>query len=504
MSSKKEGKRPARQVGKIQVLNKVQAKSKKPKVSAGVDDLVRRNVDYVNQNKSFMSPYTIPEEDIDYSMACRNAMTQYVDPARLPEAVLAPDSAPNHRSVRRFVSRFAIASGDAGCGAGFTLIVTPSLSSPIVFTGGNTLLPAAALGPLEMDGLIHSDAANVISDSVVQATDLAGNKAAVQLVPLTHTTTYMGMYLRSTASAAANSSLIISAEGDSTRTAAKLSVYRALTADVAWTLMQTVQVSDTSVPVSIGFGTETFDQLAFAITDGGGKVHKLKFNIRTTGGALLQLSATAATDLGRGIVTEALESATGGRLVGMSVLVSNTSPQTGDGGTMTAARVPRTVSPFASTAVILARSPPHDFYQGPAKLGAYAWWLPRETSSQTFLDRGECESQLSNDCYLFAKLEGWGGPNGSSVVVTVNYVVEFYISNQLYEKRLTLPRLPMWDQYMHAMALAPAATCNPEHAEIFRNILNSAKNFADGAYDHYGRHKAFYDTAYKILLGLAG
>lgn len=508
--SKKGANLSAKNKTNVKIVTKKRSGPKREDAGGEVHHAAVRAVNEVMGDMSWKRPYLSSDTDPEYSAYCRAAMSQFIDPAKGSEAVLVPDNAPNHRAVRRFVSRFPIASGDPGCADGFTLIASPSLSSPICYTGGATLVPPVAPGPISMSGKLEATAANVITGGSFLVEDSDNNKAAVQLQSLTHTDSHQGLFFVNFPSGATDNVIIaIGEDQDGDKNGCSIELFRAQTADPAWTPVTSTEgttvcaigpksTKDTEFYV----GNARFDQIAFRVTKATPGTHVIHVKVLCNQSAQSQVGAQAVTDLGRGIATEALAGASGGRLVGLSVLVSNTSADIGNGGTITAARVPRNVSPFLSTATINSRSPLHDFYQGPAKTGSYAWWLPRENSCQTFTDIGEAQEQLANDCYLYCNLTGWGGANGSSVVVTVNYVVEFYIGNQLYEKRLTLPRLPLWDQYMHAMSLAPAATCNPEHTELFKSVLNRAKQFADDAVGHYGKHKALYDGAFKALMSM--
>jgi len=436
-----------------------------------------------------------------YDRMCQKATKQIMDPGSIGEPIMIPDYASQARCVRKFTKRINVTSSDPGCASGFTICAFPSLKVPICWSGAATALPTAGPGSLVLNGQMNCDASNVIVSSTVEANDLNGNNLLCQLVPLVHGgTSYYGLTLHSVGGSANGVSLLITTEGSKTEAKANLTFYTALTADVAWTARSVFQIFDGN-STTLEIGSWAFDHIAFGFS-GSNKGHHVDFKITTNANAPLQLTTAALNDLGNTVITEALSTAQGGRLVAMSVLASNTSPEISNGGTIYAARVPRPLSPFAVPADIAVMTPQKDLYKGGANTGGYCWWLPRENSQTTYASLKEFESQMLDEPYLYVNVSGWGGAAVSSFSIEINYVVEFFEPSQLFEKRSPPARLPEWELYARSLNLAPAASCNPTHRELFRDLLVKGKSGLDSAVDHYRDHKAVYDTIFSTLMGL--
>ncbi len=218
----------------------------------------------------------------------------------------------------------------------------------------------------------------------------------------------------------------------------------------------------------------------------------------------MQLTCRSAVDLGQGRVISSLSSAVGGRLVAMSLLVQNTSPEIANGGTISIGRLNRDLSPFSPVANLISSTRINDIHQGPAASGGYAWWMPRENIARQYADLADATRTLSAEPYLYCQISGWGGASASSVAITVCYVVDFTILSQLYEKRSPPPMTRRWDEMYNILANVPAASCNPEHKQIFSDYLKKAKSTVDSVAEHYQKYKDVYNLVFEgILAALA-
>lgn len=440
----------------------------------------------------------LPRKRLPQSMT--KALQQIIDPERMSEAIMIPDRSPAPRAVRRFYTKFSLSAASPGCSTGFTMAVYPSLDVPIAYTGSATLIPAAP-GPLAIEGQIEVNDLNVITSSAFLATSTNDSKAVFSLRDITHTATYPGMYLNNTGVTAQSLMVAFDSSASNTQSPYKIQVFTALTADVAWTSRGTVSVGQGLNP-TIDLSTYTFDHLAFFCQQGN-KFHRTKITLVGNATTLMQLTTQNAIDLGQGRVVNTLQESVGGRLTAMSLFVQNTSPEIANGGVITIGRVNKELNPFKGIPNIINGSRTGDIYQGPLAHGGYTWWLPRENNSRQYLDLAEAKKNLSEEPYLLCNVEGWlNGANVSSVQITVCYVVEFAIHSQLYEKRTPPLVTSKWDQLYSILSAMPAASCNPEHKEIFSEYLKKAKNVIDGVTDHYQKYKNEYNMAFEALLGV--
>lgn len=229
-------------------------------------------------------------------------------------------------------------------------------------------------------------------------------------------------------------------------------------------------------------------------------VHAMSFEYVVGGSSAGQVQAVEAVDMTQGtLLTSLRHVAEYGRLTGLSLLITNTSSSLAKNGNIYTARVPHRQSPFSNPFDI--QKDVADFYRGDAAHGSYVWWLPGEESTRTMTDLIEATDQLESDSFLWAQVEGWGGTNTSTVLVTVTACVEFYALSQLYEKVPPPIQDPQWERTMGILARLPSASCNPDHKAILQSILQNGKDVYDKASNHYTANRGLYDALLKMMLG---
>lgn len=430
----------------------------------------------------------------------QSAAQQYVDPSG-SSGVLIPDKVIVGRAVRRFQKVITIKATDPGCAGGFTFVTQPSLRVPAMYTGGATVLPAAAPGPINGVGSWRCDKTAKMLSNQLKCEDLTGVIAMVQQSTITHTVAYPAWYLHNTAMGDATSMILnISSVGDTGDCSVKLDIKYALTADAAWTTLSSTTIS-VATSMNVNLGNVTFDHLAIVVTDTGGKEHQLRLKLSCLASALAQISAVATTDLGSGVIVQTLDTSNGGRLVGMSVLATNTSAALSRGGMIYVARMPRDITPFSDHTNISNSLAVNRYHIGTADEGGYAWWFPNDEQERTYDTLANMEDHLSDSNYLYVKVIGWNAD--STFKVTISYVVEFYIESALYEKIQPPISTPEWEDVCAVLQTLPASSCNPAH-ELFRKAVNKAASVAHAASQHYSDHKALYDGLLTALLAVTG
>lgn len=428
----------------------------------------------------------------------RAAATQFVDPAS-SNGVLIPDRTLNARAVRRFQKIITIKATDPGCANGFTFVAQPSLAVPAMYTGGANVLPVAGLGPIQGIGYMNFNKNLSLASDEMKFQDATDRVALVKTSSIVHTDAHPAWYLKNAATADSNSlSLTVDLAHDNGDSNFKYSILRAATGDPTWTVVASLTVAPKG-KVTYGLGNLNFDNLAIVAVDSGGKDHKLAISFSSLSTGTSQVSTVATVDMGNGNIIQELESAQGGRLVGMSVLATNASAPLSRGGEIYAGRLPRDITPFDDHTKLSNMIPANRLHVGTADTGSYTWWFPDDFDETTYDTLVNAKHRLADSNYLYCKVVGWGAD--SVFKVTVTYVVEFYIENALYEKIQPPMTTPEWDTIFAMLPLLPAASCNPAH-ELFKGIVNKAAGAAHGVAQHYSNNKALYDMLLTALLAV--
>jgi hypothetical protein len=421
---------------------------------------------------------------------------QFMDPGRFNSSVLIPDRSSKVRCTRRFQKVLNISSTTAGCANGFTLVARPDLDLPYAVSGPTSVIPSIA-GPYTMKGHVRP--------SVGFTNTLEGDSYKVDAITqvgigrLKWDPAVNGGSFRVGANCGVGTSedAYLEYSQETISGGCHVDIYKLLAG--TWTTVYRGVPSGMIQKYTLG--TAGFDDIAFAFSSVRGDT-TFRYKIVVGGNVTGQVTTTQDIDLpSSNFVSEFAGIARGGRLTAMSVLVTNTSPELANGGTIYAARVPSDVAYYTPPASMLSKCP--GMHRGDAADGAYTWWLPSEQSAQTYLDSAEAIEQLRLDNYLWVNLSGWGGANPSSAIATITWVVEFFAESQLYEKLVPPPRDQAWDETFQLLYRMPEASCNPAHTQMFRNLIQAAKDSYSKANAHYKRHKTLYDTLLNTLLSAA-
>lgn len=190
-----------------------------------------------------------------------------------------------------------------------------------------------------------------------------------------------------------------------------------------------------------------------------------------------------------------------GRLCSMSMLVSNVTQELKKQGEIYIGRLQPEVLHHELVdlpAHIIAQNE-NRRYHGPAAQGGYTWWMADNDALQAPGPLREFDVIARDEEVLFCYLRGLDPASSFSIEFT--WYIEFFTTNQLFEKRVT-PPYGNFSDVLHALSLAPAATCNPEHFETLKGIIKSAAGLGNSAYEHYSKHKVLYDTVLQTLAGM--
>lgn len=192
-----------------------------------------------------------------------------------------------------------------------------------------------------------------------------------------------------------------------------------------------------------------------------------------------------------------------GRVNSVSMLVSNTSSALNKQGEIFIGRVPfDAMIDWKTIDSTMTALPANREHHGPAEFGGYAWWFAdalTNSEPDTVIKYSEA---LRGQEFLLCYMKGLN-PALSTFNVSFAWNVEFYTRNQLFEKISTPPRLQDWEEIVHMLSLVPAASCNPEHEDLYKSIIRRGTAAVSGAYEHYKKHQSTYDALMKIIAGLS-
>jgi len=192
------------------------------------------------------------------------------------------------------------------------------------------------------------------------------------------------------------------------------------------------------------------------------------------------------------------------RIKSMAMLISNVAAPLNQQGEIIVARVNRDVlSRWDDLETSLSQLPSNRFYQGPAAYGGYAWWMPDNVILNNPGNLRDYSQALLKEEVLVALIKGQPVAAGaSSFRIQFAWNIEFFTSNQLFEKVRTPEMSSRHASMLGRLAALPAASCNPEHENLFKSYMKKAADLAGSAYAHYGDNKVFYDSALKLLAGI--
>lgn len=191
---------------------------------------------------------------------------------------------------------------------------------------------------------------------------------------------------------------------------------------------------------------------------------------------------------------------TDGRVVSMSMLLTNTASDIYKQGDISIGRVPveMLLRPPSEWVTAMSALPENRRHLGPASQGGYAYWIPDSIQTSEPVSRIDFGTAYRDSEYLVAIIRNLD-PLHASFRATFTWNVEFFSESQLFEKRLTPSVTQDYKELFRAVSMMPAASCNPEHEGLFRNLFQKAIGGAGAVYQHYQGNKAMYDAIAKAL-----
>lgn len=383
--------------------------------------------------------------------------------------------------------------------AGFTCVMRPDLTSPGFISSAAAILMPAAAGLLSLSFDARGDssgACDLKAGLKGTATGASEEQAMIKLEAITDTTptTHQGFYLTPGPATAASMTYVF-------QETCTIQMYTKAAGAWAIAALRSGTKGDTvSVPLPIPANTSA---VAWSYTAGPLlSTPSVRVSIAFDSA---QLTSTAASTLAPAFSKFILESQiTHGRVISMSLLATNTSPELARGGNINAARVPHTQNVFSNIPSDIALLPSNRRWQREASTGAYVWWMPSQIDElePDAIDRMSVNYREAD--FLMVNVAGWGaGGNTSTFRLQFDWLVEFYTPSQLFEKIQTPPMTREFEALYHALLELDAATCNPGHMDLLRDLFTSGVEKAKAAYAFYKEHEAAFNSAATIIAALA-
>lgn len=436
-------------------------------------------------------------------------LAEYARQFMLPGSATSPIVSPAQGSCQ-LCARHIHRTVDIGSGTypgGFTAVMSPDLFNPGFYTAAaNIIIPPAAPGTLSGSGNISGDGSGPGPQSAINCgiwwSDNSGNKVLTFTQNITDSAavTYAGVPLVPVPVATNYLINMKAVEGP-----VHIATYSKIAGGPWVSRQDNTLAKNQEVSVGGTFPINT-DSIAFTFLDTDADSYpKCKFAIGINSA---QVSALGTSSYAPAFKQQAFDNnITVGRVVSMSLLATNTSPDVARGGNINAARCPRSIKMFnQNIAQDISGLPENRRYQGPASEGAYVWWMPAQLD-ELEPDGVELKAQAYDNAeFLIVNVQGWApgaGLGNASMRLQFDWLVEFYTPSQAFEKIQTPPMMDEFELLLHRLLMMPAATCNPGHKDLWpglKKTLRQGVSYGKEAYAFYNRHQDLFNSIAAALL----
>jgi len=414
-------------------------------------------------------------------------------------SVVMPDRGESQVHTAHFTRTVNVNAGDIINGA-FKVIMKPDLFMPGFITSATNICPAAALGPLTFTARIPINATVVASDaSTCTASNSNGSEKLVfPIYTLFADPAKQGVRIVIDPLAVTTYNITVQNTGS---TILRVNV---IEYDAGGAVLISRDTTLAKGPVTLNNLVMNAACVAVGVT--------APLNTHNGQGLLLTATISSAQVLSgpttafapafsQQIIDDHIVSV---RVIAMSMLCHNTSPAIYQGGAVNAARAPYDMSPFSVGDVSVQNSvsklPANRRYQDSAQDGAYAFWVPATTREWDIGYIAELDEVYAQANYLLADFASL--PVGSSFMIQFDWIVEFYVLNQLFPVESTPPLMPVVEEYRQALLRLDAATANSSHIEAIKSFVSSIKNRGNQLYEHFSQNKEFYNVILSAITTL--
>lgn len=424
--------------------------------------------------------------------------TQMIMPSMAGNGLVpSPNSTPSQVCVRRIRKTFNVSSASAAYSSGFTVAMFPDLFNPgYVSSIADVLIPVPP-SAVSINSYYEWDVAGPSMDSGFAVAKGGDSKCVATLRQISDAALVSRLGYNLTPLAASACSVLHDNYTDSPITLHTM--YKVTGGN--WTILGTDNIganSFVSVKYTLPLNTDAI-AIVPATTVMGGRGSTL---IGITVGQFASPASASLTNAFESFVID--NNIKTGRVISMSLLCTNTSPAIANGGNVSAGRVPHGFNPILNVPQELSGLPENRRYQGPASTGAYVSWMPSQFDEFEIDNIPNKRKSYSQSEYLIVQVAGWAPPAGTtaSFVIYCDWLVEFFTPNQVFEKVLTPPRSEEFDILFHALLSMPAATCNPEHGKLVKDLLRKGGESVRSGLQFYDKNKAAINTVLALMMKL--
>lgn len=419
---------------------------------------------------------------------------QFLLPIDAPSpVVVSPSGYPNQVCARHIHKIVDVSSATSAYANGFTIVMSPNLYNPgFISASTNSAIPASA-GVVSISGSVYTN--NRLAGSMrahpLKITDTEGNANLIVPKDVADST---GSVKSAIEFMPGNCEVFFSLTNKENYSV-RFQIYSAIVSG-PWSLGPDV-VLGPNATVTGAFTLSSLTQyIAFTGVDTFVHAH-LNLSFMS-----MQVYAsepeTFAPAFEKFIIDDNISH---GRVVSMSILATNTSPEIANGGNINVGRVPSNFSPHGSISASLSNLPENRRYQGPASQGGYVFWMPSQFDEFEVDTIDRVHTNLMDADFLVLQVSGWNPPVGTTASFRIHFdwIVEFYTPNQLFEKVLTPPITTEFRDLYHAMLQMPAATCNPGHFDLLKKGLKEGLGFVKEGQKWYGKNQAVVNLVLSLL-----
>lgn len=443
---------------------------------------------------------------------CLAMARQIILPGHTSSPLVLPASTPATLCSRIIRKNFVIDSSSISPDGRTAILMTADLFGPAyILKPGASVIPDNP-GPCSFQGKFSAATLNVQGSLTGVGTIVSSDGANKAVEPLTTATAGGVTHSCYDVTVGSVMDVTYNVRKDSQHSSALWLCMSAVHAG-AWTPTQrSPQITSANVAVQGTFGMGPGDRyFAFWLEGDNGPIYNdatAKIDLSVTFGGQAGLaqfslggsSQTLFQKVGPYILDNDIES---GRMDSMSMLVTNTSAALDKKGEIYITRAtPDVLHDWANLEANITALPDNRKHIGAAEFGGYCWWMADTVETQNPAPIMEYAKSLNNQEIILCYIKGLD-PLKSSFNVSFAWCVEFYTKNQLFEKVCTPPKMPEWDVMTQALSLVNAASCNPEHYDLFKSIITRGANAASAVYDHYKQHQAAYTALLGLLKALA-
>lgn len=186
-----------------------------------------------------------------------------------------------------------------------------------------------------------------------------------------------------------------------------------------------------------------------------------------------------------------------GRVLGMSMKITNTSHALNKGGNISIGRVPSYSDFFTGQSEMMSTLPANRVYQNCLAEGGNVFWFPEQNDEWVFDSIEKKRQSYSDANVLLAHCDGY--TVGASFRVTFGWTVEFYTTSQNFPKVPTPPWNNEFEIITSLISHMDAAGCNPESSNIFHRYLQSGRDYLKHAVEHLDMNKETYSALLSFL-----